>query len=352
MKNLFMFVCIICMFSCENEKKELNDYVTFSGKITNKNSDSLFIHQGRAFSKTIKVNEDGTFSDTLKVKAGSFGIYDGNESSSIYLKNGFDITMSLDTKQFDESISYTGYGSESSNYLAKKSLMEENLYPPSLFDMEEDEFKTETAKISTKLAAFLNKSANLDSTLLADEKNKIATFNEDIFKSYQGYKKQAEARMAQFAKFVGNPSPHFVNFENHKGGKTSLTDLKGKYVYVDVWATWCGPCIREIPSLKEVEKAYHGKNIEFVSISVDDGRGFRGDAAAAKEGWKKMVSEKDLGGTQLLSDKGWKSDFIQGFEINSIPRFILIGPDGKVVNADAPRPSSTKLIALFNDLKI
>jgi thiol-disulfide isomerase/thioredoxin len=65
----------------------------------------------------------------------------------------------------------------------------------------------------------------------------------------------------------GKPSPVF-DYENHKGGKTSLESLKGSYVYVDVWATWCGPCRQEIPLLK-VEQQFEGKNIKFVSISVD-----------------------------------------------------------------------------------
>ncbi|MBC8754700.1 TlpA family protein disulfide reductase [Kordia sp. YSTF-M3] len=351
MKKILLLVAAFAIFSCENEPEVPKDYVTLSGKIENKNSDSLFIHQGRTYSKTIKVNEDGTFKDTLKVNAGVYGFYDGSESSSLYLKNGYDITMSLNTKEFDESISYTGNGSESSNYIAQKALFEENLYPPSLFDMEEEAFKAETAIIHSKLVAFLDKNKNLDSTLLANEQKSLSTFQGAILKSYTSYKKQSKARIAQFAKFTGKPSPKF-DFENHKGGNTTLKDLKGKYVYIDVWATWCGPCIREIPSLKKVEKTYHDKNIEFVSISVDDGRGFRGDAAAAKEGWKKMVTEKELGGVQLLSDKGWKSDFVQALEIRGIPRFILIGPDGNIVNADAPRPSSPKLIKLFNELKI
>jgi thiol-disulfide isomerase/thioredoxin len=259
--------------------------------------------------------------------------------------------MTLDTKEFDESISYTGNGSESNNYLAQKALMEENLYPASLFDMEEDKFKIETKKIHSKLADFLNKNSKLDSTLLSNEQKGIDTFQESILKSYQSYKKQSESRAEKYASFVGQASPTFENYENPTGETTSLDDLKGKYVYIDVWATWCGPCIREIPSLKEVEKAYHDKNIEFVSISVDDGRGFKNDAAAAKVGWKEMVKDKELGGLQLISDKGWKSDFIQGFQINSIPRFILIDPAGNVVNADAPRPSSPKLRTLFDSLE-
>jgi thiol-disulfide isomerase/thioredoxin len=148
----------------------------------------------------------------------------------------------------------------------------------------------------------------------------------------------------------GAPSPNFVNYENHAGGNTSLSDLQGKYVYFDIWATWCGPCIKEIPSLKKVEKQFEGKNIPFVSISVDEGRGYKGDAAAAREGWRKMVTEKELGGMQLLADNGFRSQFIQDYKINGIPRFILVDPDGNIVSADAPRPSSAQLIELFEEL--
>jgi thiol-disulfide isomerase/thioredoxin len=351
MKKLLLSIAILAIVSCKTEPEAPKDYVTLSGKIENQNSDSLQIFKGRNYSKTIRVNEDGTFKDTLKVPTGMYRLFDGSEASTLYLKNGYDLTMTLDTKQFDETISFSGQGATSNNYLAKKALMEENLYPPSLFDLDEESFKAETAKIHKKLAAYLDKHKDLDSTLLANEQKSVNTFQQSILRSYKSFKQQMDARKAQFAKFTGKPSPAF-DFENHKGGTTSLKDLAGKYVYIDVWATWCGPCIREIPSLQKVEKAYHDKNIQFVSISVDDGRGFGGDASAAKKGWEKMVTDKSLGGIQLVSDSGWRADFIQALEINSIPRFILIDPKGNIVDADAPRPSSPKLIALFNELKI
>jgi len=143
----------------------------------------------------------------------------------------------------------------------------------------------------------------------------------------------------------GNPSPQFVDYENHKGGTTSLSDLKGKYVYVDVWATWCGPCKREIPFLKEVEKKFHGENVVFVSTSID--------RAKDHEAWDNMVNDLDLGGMQLFADNAWNSKFVQDYGIKGIPRFILIGPDGTIVNADAPRPSDPKLTELLqSELKI
>ena len=142
-------------------------------------------------------------------------------------------------------------------------------------------------------------------------------------------------------KMVGKPSPTFT-YENHKGGTSTLADFKGKYVYIDVWATWCGPCLAEIPHLKKVEAAYHGKNIVFLSISIDAKKDY--------EKWKNMVNQKQLGGVQLIADNDWNSKFVTDYGIQGIPRFILIDPNGNVVEADASRPSSPDLLKKLDAL--
>lgn len=142
----------------------------------------------------------------------------------------------------------------------------------------------------------------------------------------------------------GNPSPKFVDYENNAGGTTSLDHLKGRYVYIDIWATWCGPCKVEIPFLKEIEATYHGKNIEFVSISVDEKKNH--------QAWKDMIAEKEMTGMQLFADNAFDSDFVQSYKIRGIPRFILLDTKGNIVKSNAPRPSDKKLIALFDELGI
>ncbi|MBC7605662.1 MAG: TlpA family protein disulfide reductase [Burkholderiales bacterium] len=174
-------------------------------------------------------------------------------------------------------------------------------------------------------------SAELYNQLMALSTN--ALFKKDITEKFNKIKTLS----------TGKPSPGF-DYENYKGGKTSLESLKGTYVYIDVWATWCGPCRQEIPSLQKVEEQFKGKNVRFVSISID--------ARKDNEKWKKMVADKLLGGIQLFADNDWNSKFVKDYGIDGIPRFILIGPDGTIVNADAPRPSDPKLIELFTDLKI
>src|SRR5690554_1861633 len=100
MKKILFLLSAIAIFSCKEEPK---DYVTFSGKITNKSSDSVVV-RSQDYTKTIKLNEDGSFSDTLKVETGVYNFFDGNESTNLFLKNGFDLHLTLDTKEFDETI--------------------------------------------------------------------------------------------------------------------------------------------------------------------------------------------------------------------------------------------------------
>lgn len=336
---MYLAIAALTVVSCQQEPK---NYVTFSGKITNQNSDSLIIgsRTDRNFKKRISVAEDGSFSDTLKIaESGSFYVYDGKESTSLYLKNGYDVKMTLNTEQFDETVTYTGNGADTNNYLAQKALSQEAVFSDqSMFTLSKEDFGTKLTTIESDFMKNLKSTAGLDESFIESEKKEF----EGLKKYLVSYHEEKFFLNTVLAK--GKESPKFIAYENNAGGTTSLDDLKGKYVYVDVWATWCGPCKAEIPYLKKVEKAYHGKNIEFVSLSIDNPK----DHGK----WKAMIKEKELGGIQLMADKAWKSDFVQDYKINGIPRFILIDPKGNIVTPDAPRPSNEKLKELFNSLSI
>lgn len=142
----------------------------------------------------------------------------------------------------------------------------------------------------------------------------------------------------------GSPSAKFIDYENFEGGTSSLDDFKGKYVFIDVWATWCGPCVFQMPYIDKLEKAYHGKNLAFVSISLDTQRNH--------DKWYNFVKKENLDGVQLLADKDFKSEFIKEFGIKGIPKFILIDPDGNIVDANAPRPSEPQLKEILDSLPL
>lgn len=145
------------------------------------------------------------------------------------------------------------------------------------------------------------------------------------------------------AKYDDNSAGHDAidfKFEDVNGKQIALSDFKGKVVYVDVWATWCGPCNREIPHMIKLEESYHNNpNIVFMSVSVDSRKDY--------DKWKNMLKEKGMGGIQLFAGER-KDEIMKPYKINGIPRFMLFGKDGKVINADAPRPSSSEIKAVID----
>ena len=326
-KILIIAVFLMGSLSSFAQKKE---HMTFQAEIANRFGDVVsFFNDKNKLVKKIQVNKDGIFKDTMNVVTGRYVFSDGNEFTIVYLKNGFDLKMKMDSKMFDESIVYTGKGANENNFLAKNSLFEEQTDIGSLLVSDEKVFfEGLDKKKSDDLKRLEDK--KLDPVFIDFQKKSIDNNYNEVVKYY---KKNYESNLAK-SKLNNTISPSF-NYENHKGGTTKLEDLKGKYVYIDVWATWCGPCRAEIPSLKKLEEKYHDKNIVFVSISIDVDKDH--------EKWKNFVSEKQLGGIQLFADKNWNSEFMLSYGINSIPRFILIDPNGKIVKSDASRPSNPEL---------
>lgn len=125
---------------------------------------------------------------------------------------------------------------------------------------------------------------------------------------------------------VGKPSPDFKGVDVN-GKEYTLADFRGKYVYIDVWATWCGPCRQEIPYLKKLDEDYKDAQIVFLSLSVDQD----------KAKWEKMVKEQSMSGVQLHI--GQNSSFQQAYKIEGIPHFILLDREGKIIDKKMTRPS-------------
>ena len=136
----------------------------------------------------------------------------------------------------------------------------------------------------------------------------------------------------------GQPSPSFT-YKDINGKEVHLSDFVGKYVYIDNWATWCGPCRREQPMLKKLEERFAGKNICFVSVSCDQD----------KSAWEEVVKEEKLEGIQLYA--GAFDPFMDAYMITAIPHFILIDREGKVINAKMSRPSDPETVKFLDALE-
>ena len=136
----------------------------------------------------------------------------------------------------------------------------------------------------------------------------------------------------------GRMSPGF-KAEDVDGKMWTLADFRGRYVYIDMWATWCAPCRQEIPYLKKLEAEFKDAEIVFLGLSTD----------SDKSKWEKMVSSGELTGTQLYL--GTKSSFQEAYRIDGIPRFILLDKEGKIISNDMSRPSDPKTMQTLNSLE-
>lgn len=126
---------------------------------------------------------------------------------------------------------------------------------------------------------------------------------------------------AQEDKFaVGTVAPDFTAFDAD-GKKVTLADFKGKYVFLDFWASWCGPCKPQMPFLKAANEKYKGKNMVMLGISLDK----------TKEAWTKAIEREGLNWLHISNLKGWQEPAALAFEVGAIPANFLIGPDGKII---------------------
>lgn len=324
-KILFTAFVILITISGNSQKK---NYVTIECKVANQKTDSLFIwdlNNGLLnLVKAIKLNKDGVFKDTLTVKAGMHLISDVSKPSvlnTFYLKNGYNLKLSFDVNRMGETMDFMGVG-------ANENIIFDQVSQSLLFialDSEENKFNIEIDRAKTASLALI-KNKKLDPAFIEETKKQIDQFYDSVEKDRKN--------LLYVNKLNNTASPSF-DFINYKGGISKLEDFKGKYVYIDVWATWCGPCLREIPHLKKIEELYYGKDIVFVSISTDELKDL--------EKWKKMIASKSMSGIQLLEDNSLGTPFSKHYNVTTIPRFILIDPKGVIVASDAPRPSDPLL---------
>jgi thiol-disulfide isomerase/thioredoxin len=135
------------------------------------------------------------------------------------------------------------------------------------------------------------------------------------------------AGAARLLSLVGNPID--VRGKLLAGGTVDWAKYRGKVVLVDFWATWCGPCIAELPNLREIHSKYHERGFEIVSVSLDDDKA-RLASFVEREGldWPVLFSEE-------AGQTGWDHPLARFYGITAVPRAILVDRDGKVVSIAA-----------------
>jgi len=315
--------------SGEEEKVTTISQVVISGKIEwKKKREARFFT--RDTSITTKVDWRGRFNLTFPLdSSGYITFHHGDETTAMYCNPDDTVHITIDTREFDETITYAG--SNESSFLAWKYLHVENVGYPNVKNT------LDTTKLNQKLDSLTNPihvkliSVTSNDNFIESEKKEYAKM--------RNYFLQQNAKNQRMVEMIGKPAIDFT-YPDIDGKMVSLSDFIGSYVYVDVWATWCGPCKYEIPFLIQLETDYHDANIVFMSVSTD--------LEDKRKVWRDMINDKKMGGVQLISTDGWKSQILKDYAINGIPRFMLFDANGNVISTDAPRPSSEKIRKLLD----
>ena len=132
--------------------------------------------------------------------------------------------------------------------------------------------------------------------------------------------KQAAAKKIQAALAVGTVFPDF-NEKDLAGKPLSVANYKGKVVLVDFWATWCGPCVGELPNVLKTYEKYQAKGFEIIGISLDD----------SKDALDKFIKDKGVSWVQFFDGKGWGNKLAAQYGVNSIPATYLLDGQGKIL---------------------
>jgi thiol-disulfide isomerase/thioredoxin len=152
--------------------------------------------------------------------------------------------------------------------------------------------------------------------------------------------KASEGKLRQMD---GVGKPFELSFADAITGKpVEMKGLKGKVVVVDFWATWCGPCVGEMPKNKEIYAKFKPQGVEFIGVSLD-----QPESAGGLTALKEFVSKNGITWPQYYQGKGWESEFSSSWGITSIPAVFVVDAQGNLSSVNARGQLETLLPALI-----
>jgi thiol-disulfide isomerase/thioredoxin len=451
MKILFCLIFIFIISSCQNDRVKSNNHIILSSQITGIEADALVLktdsrfywHHQETAEKTINLEQDQSFTDTLDIPAGNYEMTIGDRIIKVFLKPGYDLNFRIE----EGNVTFSGKGEKENTYIKEREVLIAKVGGKNFYhyfsNLPEDEFLAYASSLENERLNLINNHVEIDEDLRKTElawakvekaqkflnysftREKIDALyipspsypdpleeldindeiylnvslfpfllysyfanianktnleiweyilndsfpvtNEEIREeiffttakfSMQRFIKLDEfySRAQEFLKSeeyreeitaiyqvlkeleTGSEAPAF-ELKNMEDELVALKDFCGNLIYIDFWASWCKPCLEDLPDFKKLQEKFKSEEVKFVSIGME----------SKKENLLKIINDHQLNNIHLF-DPEQEQDLKKNYSINGIPRYVLIDREGKIIDHNAKRPSNPELVSQLQNL--
>lgn len=350
LKNITVITVLLAFYACTPSEKNEGFEISLN---VSEAPDSIMVSlyhtvddNQEVLDSTLMVNGSATLSGTLAGSPERFSIkFDGQPRNiTLFLENAYiNVEAHIDSLR-QAKVSGSMLNDRYAGFVDNQGAVRDKMQPlwPAYREAQDSDDKEKMAELDSiyeVLEAELNEISrefignNTDNILgpyqasrvyyyddYLDELDSILAIFDPIITNSK-YVTSLQERVDKWNKLkIGMEAPGFSQADT-TGTPLALADLRGKYVLIDFWAAWCGPCRRENPNIVDAYKKYHNKGFDILGVSLDD----------TKDKWIKAIAKDELTWNHVSDLKGWQNEVSQSYGIQAIPYSLLIDPEGKII---------------------